>query len=107
MDPPSSLTYSSVVSQDSVQIAFLLVALNDLDIMVADIGIACINADAREQVYFFAGEEFGAAQKGQIVLIVKALYGLKSSGSAWGLHFAEVLHGLVYKSSLAEPAVWY
>ena len=43
-EPPASITYSSVVSQDSVQIAFMLAALNDLDIFVAcDIGNACLN----------------------------------------------------------------
>jgi hypothetical protein len=32
-DPPSFITYSSVVSRESVRIAFLLAALNDLDIL--------------------------------------------------------------------------
>jgi hypothetical protein len=36
-DPPSTLTYSSVVSRDSVRIAFLIAALNELDILAADI----------------------------------------------------------------------
>ena len=39
-DTPASVTYSSVVSRDSVRIAFLIAALNDLDIMSADIGNA-------------------------------------------------------------------
>jgi hypothetical protein len=77
-DPPSTLTYSSVVSRDSVRIAFLIAALNGLDILAADIGNAYINADAREQVYFIAGDEFGQSHKGQHVVIVKALYGLKT-----------------------------
>jgi len=93
-DPPATLTYSSVVSRDSMQIAFLLSALNGLDIIAADIGNACINADAREKVYFEAGDEFGPLYKGQNVVIVKALYGLKSSGAAWRAHFAETLHDL-------------
>jgi hypothetical protein len=42
-----------------------------------------INADAWEKVFFIAGDEFGASRKGQVVLIVKALYGLKTSGAAW------------------------
>jgi hypothetical protein len=60
-DPPTSTTYSSVVSRDSVRIAFLLAALNGLDILSADIGNAYINADAREKVCFIAGDEFGAS----------------------------------------------
>jgi hypothetical protein len=39
-DPPATLTYSSVVSRDSVRIAFLIAALNDLNILSADIGNA-------------------------------------------------------------------
>jgi hypothetical protein len=36
-DPPSCQTYASVVSRDSVRIAFLIAALNELDIMTADV----------------------------------------------------------------------
>ena len=35
-DPPSSITYSSIVSRDFVRICFLLAALNDIDIKCAD-----------------------------------------------------------------------
>lgn len=36
-EPPASITHLSVVSRKSVQIAFLLAALNNLDIMACDI----------------------------------------------------------------------
>ncbi len=36
-DPPKDATYSSVVLQDSVRIAFLTAALNDLDVLAADV----------------------------------------------------------------------
>ena len=39
-ETPASLNYSSVVSRDSVRIALLIAALNDLDIMACDIGSA-------------------------------------------------------------------
>jgi hypothetical protein len=41
-ETPSSLTYSSVVSRDSVRIAFLMAALHDFDIMSCDMGNACL-----------------------------------------------------------------
>jgi hypothetical protein len=85
----------------------LLAALNDLDLLAADVGNAYINADAREKVYFIAGDEFGIMNKGKKVVIVKALYGLKSSGAAWRAHLAEVLNDSGYTSSLADPDVWY
>jgi hypothetical protein len=46
-DAPSSITYSSVVSRDSVRIALMVAALNDLDILSADIGNAYLNAETR------------------------------------------------------------
>ena len=39
-DTPASLTYSSVVSRDSVRLGLLLAALNDLDVLSCDIGNA-------------------------------------------------------------------
>ena len=106
-NPPTSLTYSSVVSRDSVRIAFLLAALNDVNILATDIGNAYLNAPAREKVYTTAGPEFGAELIGKFVLIVRALYGLKSSGAAWRAHLASTLQQLGYKSCLADPDVWF
>ena len=46
-DPPSSMTYASVVSRDSVRIAFLISALNDLDILAGDIQNAYLHANTK------------------------------------------------------------
>ena len=58
-DEPSSLTYLSVVSRDSVRIAFTIAALNDLDMITADIGNAYLCAKPREKYYIKCGPEFG------------------------------------------------
>jgi hypothetical protein len=50
-DPPMSQTYASVVSRDSVRIAFLIAALNELDIMAADVQGAYLNAPCHEIPY--------------------------------------------------------
>ena len=52
-----SLSYSSVVSQDSVRIMFLVAALNDLDVKMCDIGNTYLNAETRERLCFTAGQE--------------------------------------------------
>ena len=59
-----------------MRLAFLLAALNDLDIMACDIGNAYLNAPCRKRVWFVAGPEFGSRQ-GTVVKVVRALYGLK------------------------------
>ena len=60
----------------------MLAALNDLDILACDIGNAYLNAECREKVYTTCGPEFGSYE-GRKALIVRALYELKSSGTAF------------------------
>jgi acetyl/propionyl-CoA carboxylase alpha subunit len=74
MEVPTELTYSSVILQDSVHITFTLAALNDPDVLSADVHNAYLNAPMKECVYTIAGPEFGSTDLGQPVLIVFALY---------------------------------
>ena len=53
-----SLSYSSVVLQDSVRIMFLVATLNNLDIKMCDIGDAYLNAETRERICLTAGQEW-------------------------------------------------
>ena len=105
-DTPSTLTYSSVVSRESVRIAFLIAALNDLDLVMFDVGNAYLNAPTTEKLYTIAGKEFGPDEEGKIMVIKRALYGLKSSGAAYRAHFANTLIELGFKSCHADPDVW-
>ena len=93
---PSSITYSSVVSRDSVRIAFLVAALNDLDVMSADIDNAYLNAPIKERIWTVAGPEFGTEQ-GAVFIITRALCGLKSAGAAWRSFFAQALTQLDFR----------
>ena len=104
-ETPSSLTYSSVVSRDSVRIALLIAALNGLKISACDIQNAYLTANCREKIWFVAGPELGS-EEGTIMIIKKALYGLKSSGAAFRAHLAETLHDIGFKPSKADPDVW-
>ncbi len=55
----NTLSHSSVVSQESMKIAFLIAALNGLDITSCNIGNAYLNAPCREHIWFVAGPECG------------------------------------------------
>ena len=104
-EAPSSLTYSSIVSRDSVRIAFLLAALNGLDIQACDVSNAYLNAPCREKIWFEGGPECGA-ERGQIMIIKRALYGLKSSGAAWRKMLADSITSLGFVTSRIDPDVW-
>ena len=90
-EPTKDMTFASVVSRDIVRMAFLLAALNDLEVLSADISGAYLNANAGEKVFFIAGKEFGEGRKGRVVVITRALYGLRSSGKAWRDHMSATL----------------
>lgn len=80
VDSPKSLTYSSVVSRDSVRIAFLMASLNGLDI--SSFSGEYLNAPAGEKCWFKAGAECGS-DRGKAMVITRALYGLKISAKAY------------------------
>ena len=59
-ETPAALTYSSVVSRDSVGIALLIASLNELELLACDIQNGHLTADCREKIYVIAGPEFGS-----------------------------------------------
>jgi Reverse transcriptase (RNA-dependent DNA polymerase) len=73
--------------------------------MAADVGNAYLNADCREKIWFVAGSEFGT-KKGKVLIIQKALYGLKSSSAAWRALFSSTLHKLGYVPSKGDLDVY-
>jgi hypothetical protein len=105
-DLPKESTYSSVVLLDSIRIAFMLAALNDLDVLSADVQGAYLNAPTKEKVYTIAGLKFGADKVGRPVLIVRALCGLKSSDARWQDHMAATLRKANFVSCKGDPDVW-
>ena len=82
---PSYLIYSSSFSKDSVLFCFPFLALNDLDILSEYIQNAHLNVYTKEKQFLFAGYEWKYYQ-GRVVVIVKDLYGLKSTFLAWSNH---------------------
>lgn len=107
-ETPAGICYSSVVSRDSVRLAFLVAAVNDLDILACDIGNAYLNAPCREKIWFEAGPECGRSMQGKVMKLVRALYGLKSSGASWRQMFkAFIEKELGFQPSTSDPDMYY
>jgi Reverse transcriptase (RNA-dependent DNA polymerase) len=104
-DPPSESVYSSVVMRDSIRIALFHAALNDLRVLIGGVQGAYLYADTKELIWTTCGPEFGSDQ-GRPAKIVKALYGLKSSGARWREKMASTLRDLGFFSCKADPDVW-
>jgi hypothetical protein len=82
-DTPHKMAHVSVASRESLRISMTLVALNDLDVKMADIENAYLKAPITEKVWNVLGPEFGD-EDGKLGLIVRALCGLKSAGTHSG-----------------------
>ena len=104
-ETPASLTYSPVVSRDSLRIKILIATLNGLDINACDIQNAYLIGDCREKIYTITGSEFGSG-RGLIMIVRKALYGLKSSGVAFRALLTEILYNLGFSPSKGDPDGW-
>ncbi|HSN23318.1 MAG TPA: reverse transcriptase domain-containing protein, partial [Methylomicrobium sp.] len=83
-DVPIDSVYSSVVSLKGVRVISFLAELNGLKLWSTDIGNAYLESPTLEKVYIIGGPEFASVGlEGHTLVIVKALYGLKSSGLRW------------------------
>jgi hypothetical protein len=70
-----------------------------------DIGNAYLEAYTSEKVYIIGGPEFGELE-GHILVVSKALYGLRSSGARWHDKLADTMRELNFFACKAEPDIW-
>jgi Reverse transcriptase (RNA-dependent DNA polymerase) len=104
-DIPLESVYSGVVSLRGFRIVLFLAKLNHLELWATDIGNAYLEAYTSEKVYIIAGSEFGDC-KGHILIISKALYGLRSSSARWHDRFADCIREIGFFPCKAEPDIW-
>ena len=88
-DPIDSI-YSGVVSTRSLRLYIFLAKHNNMKVWAAAIGNAYLEATTKEKLYIVAGPEFEELQ-GHILVIHKALYGLKSSGLRWSQTIHDIM----------------
>jgi len=103
--PLSESVYSSVVTIRSLRLALLAAELNELQVWAGDIGNAYLEAYTKEKVYFVAGPEFGELE-GHTLIVVKALYGLRSSGARFHDRFTDTIREMKFFPCKADPDVW-
>jgi hypothetical protein len=102
---PIDSVYSGVVSLRGFRMVVFLAELSNLELWATDIGSAYLEALTSEKVYVLAGPEFGE-REGHILVIHKALYGLRSSGARWHDKFSDCLRDMGFQPCKAEPDIW-
>jgi hypothetical protein len=104
-DAPLESVYSGVVTIRGFRIVAFLAEHNRQKLWATDIGNAYLESYTSEKVYIIAGPEFGE-RKDHVLVVDRALYGLKSSGQRWHDRLHDCLTDLGWKPCKAEPDVW-
>ena len=77
---PPTITYARAASCETVRITLTVAELHDMSVKNSDIMNYYIKAPCKEKVYNILGQEFGS-DKEKLAVIVRELYGLKSSSA--------------------------
>jgi len=104
-DIPLDSVYSGVVSLRGLRLVIFLAELHGLQLWATDIGNAYLESFTNEKVHIIGGPEFGDRQD-HVLVIQKALYGLRSSGKRWYQRSADCLRTLGFTPCKAEPDIW-
>ena len=102
---PHTITFSSVVTRETLCIALTMAALHDLEVKAADVLNAYVMAANNDKTLTVLCPEFGD-NAGKSATIVRALYGLKCTGASFRAHLAECMGKLGYQSCDADPNLW-
>ena len=80
--------------------------LKNLEFWATDVGNAYLEAFTKEKLYVEAGPELCNHKIGHILVIKKALYGLRTSGSRWHDRLSDILRDLGFTPCRAKPDIW-
>ena len=81
--------------------------MNDLEITAVGIYNAYLKTETKQKMLFYSRDEWEPDQ-GKAVVIVRFLYGIKSSSLEYINHLSDILGKyMVFKSSLGDPGVWF
>jgi hypothetical protein len=104
-DVPKESVYSGVVSLRGVRIVTFISECNGMELWATNIGNAYLEAYTAEKLFIVAGPEFGELE-GHMLLISKALYGLRTSNLRWHEHFSQCLREMGFEPCKAQPDIW-
>ena len=105
IDSSEHMTYSSTIKDISVKLMMLIAVKFGLGMMSGDIGNAFCTAPCAEKIWSTCGAEFGK-REGAVVVLKRALYGLKTASASFHKFFGDFLRELGFKPSRADQDLW-
>ena len=103
---PLESVYSGVVSIRSIHLVTFLTEHFKHALWATDIGNAYLESETNEKLSFVAGSEFGPERKGHVLIVHKALYGLRTSGKRWFEKLSACLRDMGFVPCRADTSIW-
>ena len=94
-------TYASTLAARSFRTLMAIAARFDLELFQYDVVNAFVNADLNQEVYMKM--PLGYRKPGMILLLRKALYGLREAPLLWQQHFIRTLTNMGFRTIPHEP----
>ena len=98
-------SYSSVVQTRTVRILETIAMNEGMDIVTGDISNAFEQAFTDEKIWSQCGKEF-SVRENCAIQIRKVLYGLSTSARQWSLAPGDLIRGMSFTTSHANPDLW-
>ena len=98
----------STMKSVSYRILMTIESANNLEVMMGDIGNAYLNTNTQENIYTRAGVNFelaGIMAEGNLLEVIKAMYGLPTSGNMWYSHLLHTLREMGFRTTCFDPYV--
>ena len=105
VDPCSISTHSTMVKGASVRLLDVIGHRDSLKVLCGGVSNAFVTALCLEKVCSRTGPDFGDCHD-SIMVLTKALYGLRSLSHAFRGHFADFLHSMGFHSVHYDHDVW-
>ena len=103
---PQKSTYAGGGSRESVRMALAYAAFNKLEVLVANIQNAYLQALSSEKHYIICEHKFGLENIGKRALIKRALYGGKASRFDFWRHLCSCMNFSQNISCPADHDIW-
>ena len=99
-------TFAPTVRMATIRVILALAALEDLELYSIDISQAFLNGDLDVDIYMQQPEDFERGNPGDVVRLVKGLYGLKQAGRLWNQKLHSVLLQMDFKHLKSDASVY-
>jgi Reverse transcriptase (RNA-dependent DNA polymerase) len=100
-------TYSPVTRLASLRVICAIAARNDWPIHQVDVDSTDLNAELPDPIYMKQPRGYEKGDEGHVLLLKRALYGLKQSGREWHKRLSNELFKLGFIKSRSDAAVIY